>query len=129
MKSFDIRNVYALLFRNLNVRNDTLTLVQCIIWELPLTPETQKLFGNDTADHYKALDAILFGFEDATDADEAVVLRSLKQRIEALDAACGSGQRLNALMLKYAPEYADRVHFTTHELDRNDQTTSDTPQG
>lgn len=99
------------ILEGLELRPVSKHLVEHLLWDLPLsTPECID-FGVDTADHYRALAAVLKYEADEEDADEAY--DELRRRITELDQAYGNGSMLNALVRKYAPEYADGVKFLT----------------
>jgi len=72
-------------------------------------------FGVDSANHYRALKEILFIESEAVEDefDEPGVSEELRQRILALDDALGNGPKLNALVKRFAPAYAGKVHFHT----------------
>ena len=94
----------------LPIHDVTKQLVMYYLLDLPL-PETVKgEFGIETLVHYMALRVVLFG-EDAFAPDEAQ--QQLTRRIVEVEAALGNGPMLNALVRKYAPQYAEGVHFQT----------------
>jgi hypothetical protein len=58
----------------------------------------------DSTLHYRALQHIIFNAPNPDD---------WRERIVALDAALGNGAMLNALVKRYAYQYAGQVHFQT----------------
>lgn len=106
------------LFHGLQVRPTTKRLVACLLADRPLPVPVLVDFGVDSPDHYRALRAVLFNSPDfgATEieaSEEAETREAWRQRIAELEQALGNGQRLNALVRKYAPEYSKRVSFQT----------------
>jgi hypothetical protein len=101
------------LFQGLSIRPVTRHLVENLILDLPLEVPQLVDFGVDSANHYRALKEILFieAEADEAESDSTVVREELRKRILALDEALGSDPKLNALVRRYAPQYADRVHF------------------
>ena len=94
----------------LPIHDVTKQLVMYYLLDMPV-PETVKgEFGIDTLMHYRALRAVLFG-EDAYTPDEAQ--KTLHRRILEVEAALGNGPMLNALVKRYAPQYAEGVYFQT----------------
>ena len=105
------RQITAGIVEDLEIRPHTMSLVHHLLWDLPLaTPECVE-YGVYTADHFRALKAVLENDTDDEDVEKAY--DKLRRRIVALDRAGGSGPRLTALVRKYAPEYVERVKFRT----------------
>ena len=103
------------LTAGLNIRPLTKRLVDQLCLDLPLSIPMTADFGVDTADHYRALRAILMNDperEDFDPDDPVQVHREIRKRILELDQACSNGPRLTALVKKYAPEYS-AITFTT----------------
>lgn len=102
-------------FEGLEIRPVTRRLVECIFWDLPLPPPVIVDFCVDTANHYRALKEVLFieAEADDTEGEDGVFSEELRKRILALEDALGSGPKLNTLIKRFAPQYADRVHFQT----------------
>lgn len=104
-----ITQINAGIFEDLQIRPLTRRLVEHLLWDLPLSvPETMD-FGVRTEDHYRALVFVLKYDAEDEDSDEA--LDELRRRIVELDQAYGNFRMLNALIQKYAPEYARVVQF------------------
>jgi hypothetical protein len=103
------------LFAGLQLRPATKHLVACLLADSPLTPAVLIDFGVDSPDHYRALRAVFLTAPTSHEPEMAEVRawEAWRQRIAELERALGHGQRLNALVRKYAPEYSDRVHFHT----------------
>lgn len=81
----------------------TRSLVSRLLLDLSLTPAATVDFGVDSDDHYRALKNVVF---NALEVGSAVELG------KELDQACGNGLRLEALVRKYAPVWADVVTFS-----------------
>lgn len=105
----------------LPIRSVTKQLVNRIMLDLSLPSPVLVDFGVDSDNHYQALKLVLLNDyalpEPETDEDDAVsyegTMQTLRQRVLELDAAYGNGAMLNALVKKYAPQYAKIVHFQT----------------
>jgi len=99
----------------LKIRPVTRNLVAALLLDLPLDPPALCDFGVDTANHYRALKAVLFEDPalDGDNVDNQTAYAIFCERVKALDAAYGNGPRLNALVRKHAPQYAQRVRFST----------------
>ena len=109
---------------DLPIRPLTKRLVNNLIFDKPVGLPEILDFGIDSADHYRALKTIvLYGDEqederlsqlaEDDDLPVSLALEGVYQRIIELDQALGNGPALNALVRKYAPEYAKVVHFHT----------------
>ena len=105
----------------LPVRPGTKQLVHRLLLDLPLPTPVIVDFGVDSEQHYRALKEVL-SIEDEHDPlnpaeDEAEgdtkTIQRLRQRIVELDEALGNGTLLDALVKRYAPQYAEDVHFQT----------------
>jgi hypothetical protein len=102
------------LLDTLPIRSCTKRLVECLFWDVALTPAVSVDFGVESPNHYRALRAVVFApVEPAAEPTPEAVEAALRRRILALDAALGQGTRLNALVRQYAPQYADVVRFET----------------
>lgn len=77
------------------VRPMTAHLIENLLLDRPLPIAQCHDFGVDTADHYRALRAVL----------ETDDMADLRKRGEELDKALGSGKALTKLVHKYAPAY------------------------
>jgi hypothetical protein len=107
-------NQSNLLLEGLKIRPVTQHLVELLLEDRPLTPACAVDFGVVTADHYYALRNMFCGhiaFE-AHEGDTHAI-EELRRRVTELDQAYGHGSKLNALVRKYAPEFAEVVHFHT----------------
>jgi hypothetical protein len=105
----------------LPIRPVTKQLVNRLLLDLPLPTPVIVDFGVDSEQHYRALKEVL-SIEDERDPlnpDEeeaevdAKMIQRLRQRIVELDEALGNGALLDAMVKKYAPQYAKIVHFQT----------------
>lgn len=97
----------------LPIRPVTKRLVQYYLLDLPLPAFVAVEFGIDSLTHYRAFKAVLFDEHvDATQTPDQVTT-ALQRRIVEIDAALGNGPMLNALVRKYAPQYAEGVQFET----------------
>jgi hypothetical protein len=111
-------NLLDVCFQMLSVRPVTMGLVERLLWDQPLTPAQTVDFGVDTENHYRALQLMV---RDAcsrlsdTEDEEAYgfVILDLRRVALQLDQALGNGEKLNALVKTYVPEYASMVHFHT----------------
>lgn len=83
------------IFAGSGVRPMTVRLICCLSLDLPLTPGANNDFGVTTADHYRALRAVL----------DAVKPEDLRQLGQDLDQAMCSGPALTRLVRTYAPEF------------------------
>lgn len=100
------------------VRTVTMNLVEHLMLDEPLTPSETIDFGVDSEHHYRALQIMLrdtcSGWDEAVDAEGyGNILLLLHSIITELDRALGDGAKLNALVRKYVPEYADCASFET----------------
>ena len=100
-----VRQMKEDLFHDLPVKPLTKRLAVNLLFDLPLSPPEIVDFGIDSDTHYYALRAVL----KANDEDKA----TLRQFLPELDAAYGHGAKLNALVKRYAPAYAEQVRFWT----------------
>ena len=108
------------MFEGLELRPVTQRLVRNLCWDLPLTPAGLNDFGVETADHYRALRAILFVDYESGDMDKQgkepragdEAIQEVKRRIMELERAYGNGPQLTALVKKYAPHYR-AITFST----------------
>jgi hypothetical protein len=90
----------------LEIRQTTRGLVNNLLLDLPLTMAQCDDFGVATANHYRALRALLlYEPEGGVLSPEEVLKAGLRERILELDAALGSGRKLTELVRKYAPQY------------------------
>jgi hypothetical protein len=105
-----IAQINAGILENLEIRPLTRRLVEHLLWDLPLSVPELVDFSVASPDHFRALVAVLKFDDDDEDADRA--LDELQRRIVELDKAYGNSRMLNALIQKYAPEYAQVVKFT-----------------
>lgn len=107
-------NLSNLLLDGLKIRPVTKHLVELLYEDRPLSPACIVDFGVDSSDHYYALRNMVGGGLGiaAIDGDRAAI-KELRKRIMQLDDACGNGFRLNALVRRYVPEFAQVVHFYT----------------
>lgn len=96
------KDVLQTQFAGSNVRPMTVRLICNLLLDLPLTSVQCDDFGVDSAEHYRALRAIL----------ETEAMDGMRQRGEELDRALGNGPALTRLVQKYAPQYKS-VHFET----------------
>jgi hypothetical protein len=105
----------------LPIRPVTKQLVNRLLLDLPLPTPVIVDFGVDSEQHYRALKEVL-SIEDERDplnpdeeeaAVDAKTIQRLCQRIVELDEVLGNGTLLNALVRRYAPQYAESVHFQT----------------
>lgn len=97
----------------LPVRPVTKRLVESFLMDVLPSSAAVVDFGIDTPNHYRALKAVVFSDDDADEAQsEEAVDNAFRQRLIALDEALGNGAKLNALVRKYAPHYAEHVQFT-----------------
>ena len=90
------------LTTGLNIRPLTKRLVDQLCLDLPLPLPVVTDFGVDTADHYRALRAILLNDpkqEDFDPDDQEQVNRELRKRIVELDQAYGNGAKLNTSII------------------------------
>ncbi len=110
------------IFAELEIRPLTKRLINNLMLDLPMEGPLIVDFGLDSANHYRALHAIIFNDADTPElaeladdeaASELAAKSEFHQRVRELDAAYGNGPLLNALVRKYAPEYADIVRFQT----------------
>jgi hypothetical protein len=108
-------NTLDTLFEELKIRPMTRHMAISLFFDLPLTPAALNDFGVDTANHYRALNEVLFGgsASDEESVDDHKAYQALCERVKELDQALGNGSMLNALVRKYAPAYAQVVHFHT----------------
>ena len=83
------------IFAGSGVRPMTVRLLCNLALDLPLTPGAINDFGVATADHYRALRAVL----------DAVKPEGLRQLGQELDQAMCNGPALTKLVQKYAPEF------------------------
>ena len=118
------------LFEDLKLRPITRHLAIALLFDLSLTPPELVDFGVDTDNHYRALKAVLLGGLASADARSAVhqTDQALCERVKELDHAYGHGPRLNALVRKYAPAYAQMVHFYTSWDELFGRTEEETPE-
>ena len=84
------------------VRSTTMSLIGCLLLDLPLAQAEINDFGVATPQQYQALQAVV--------RTDVVGLRQLGQ---ALDRAVGNPGALTALVQHYAPAQGT-VHFYTH---------------
>ena len=84
------------------VRSTTRGLIFHFMWDLPLTIPEADDFGVKSADHYRALRAVM----DALIEKDGLVGCALE-----LDQAMGNGAQLTQLVMTYAPEC--QVTFST----------------
>lgn len=85
----------------------TCSLVQALLWQRPVLGVCRIDFGIATADHRRALRALLHQALDAAGAaEDEQAWAQLRQRIVELDAAAGKGPALTALVKTYVPQYA-----------------------
>jgi hypothetical protein len=123
-----------MIFDELKIHPMTKLLVVSLYFDLPLTPSERCDFGVDTDTHYRALQVLLYGgpiqVEDGVYDlcidyyDEEY--QKFCTRVKELDAVRRSGPKLNALLRKYAPQYA-QVHFHTSWDDFFERTDEETP--
>lgn len=108
------------LFQGLQIKPLTKRLVYALIRNLEHVVPVIADFGVKTHGHHWALkDALLPGIEEREYNDErqddavakAKSKKELRQRLVELDDAYGDSAKLNAYVRKYAPYYAERVHF------------------
>lgn len=104
-----IEQFFAPFFDGLTIRPLTKALVTRLLLDLPLSPATAVDFGVASDDHYRALKAVLKTDKESDDA----ILQDMRDRVMALETAMGKGEKLNALVQKYAPHYVNIVHFRT----------------
>jgi hypothetical protein len=90
----------------------TKQLLKYYLLDLPLPASVAVEFGIDSMTHYMAIKAVLFGEVKETYTPEQGK-QALHRRIVELDDVVGNGPRLNALVRKYAPQYAEGIHFET----------------
>src|SRR5690554_914016 len=77
----------------------TCSLVQALLWQRPVLGVCRIDFGIATADHRRALRALLHQALDAAGAaEDEQAWAQLRQRIVELDAAAGKGPALTALV-------------------------------
>ena len=121
-------NLNTLLLEGLKIRPVTKHLVALFLEARPLTPACAVDFGVDTADHYYALRNMFCGRVafDACQGDESAI-EELRKRVVELDQSYGNGSRLNALVRKYSPEFAEVVHFHTSWDEIFGRTEEETP--
>lgn len=102
-------------FEELKIRPMTRHMAISLFFDLPLAAPQVCDFGVDTADHYRALQEVLYGgaASDEESVDDHKEYQALCERVMYLDQALGHGPMLNALVRKYAPAYAQVVHFHT----------------
>jgi hypothetical protein len=105
-------------FEGLKIRPATQHLVEALLLDVPLSPTGTVDFGVASAPHYRALREVLYiPMEEVDDEHDLVasanVQNELRQRIVELDQALGNGAAINALVKRYAPQYAGRVTFQT----------------
>jgi hypothetical protein len=81
--------------------------------DAPVTPAVGVDFGIGTPNHYRALREVLFGGEGNPEQTMEEAQKELHRRILEVEAALGNGVMLNRLVKKYAPQYAQSVHFET----------------
>jgi hypothetical protein len=121
------------LFEDLSIRPVTRHLVEALLVDLPLTPAASVDFGVASATHYRALREVLevqpeqVRGEDEEDL-ESNIERELRTRIVALEQALGNGAAINALVKRYAPQYAEQVRFQTSWDPLAGQTTAKQPK-
>lgn len=89
----------------LKIWQTTRGLVTSLMWDLPLTNAQCDDFGVVTANHYRALRAVLMYEPEGAGLPPEEVKADLRERILELDAAMGNGRKLTALVRKYAPQY------------------------
>ncbi len=108
-------NTLDTLFEALKINAMTRHMAISLFFDLPLAPPELRDFGIDTANHYRALKEVLYGgaTSDEESVDDYKEDQELCERVKALDQAFGNGSMLNALVRKYAPAYAQVVHFHT----------------
>ena len=98
----DVASEIFCTFVHRQVRPITISLIFCLILDLPLTPAIIVDFGVATPDHYRALQAVV-------KTPEKVDLADLGKE---LDSALGKGAALGALVKKYASEYGEVTFHT-----------------
>ena len=107
-------NLTNLLLDGLKIHPVTKHTVELFLEAAPLTPACAVDFGVDTTDHYYALRNMFYGpvAIEARQGNKGAI-EELRKRVIELDQACGHGSKLNALVRKYSPEFAEVVHFHT----------------
>src|SRR5687767_14396047 len=112
----EMRKACEMLLAELPIRPMTQRLVLGLVLDEELTPATLVDFGIDSDLHRFALRAL---FPDLKwlylrlRQQNTITGAALRQRIIKLDAALGYGDRLNALIKRYAPAVASIAHFHT----------------
>ena len=109
------------------IRQTTRGLVNNLMLDLPHTLAQCDDFGVTTADHYRALRAVLFYEPQNAELAPDEVKAGLRDRIMALESALGSGAKLTKLVRKYAPQYDLTFHTPWDEFDAlatNEDTTA-----
>lgn len=122
-------NTFETLFEGLPIRPITRHMATSLLFDLPLAPPELCDFGVDTANHYRALQEVLFvgPASDEESVDDHKAYQALCERVKELDQALGHGPMLNALVRKYAPAYAQLVHFQTSWDEIFGRTEEETP--
>jgi hypothetical protein len=111
----DSENLFDQRLNGLGLRPTTKGLISNMLFDLPLSMAQCDDFGVKTADHYRALKAVLFysPLDDDPDATKEQVMNEFGQKAKQLDEALGYGEKLNQLIKQHAPQYADVVSFYT----------------
>lgn len=108
-------NLQDTLFAGLQLHNVTKETVWAVLLYSRLRPVEEIVFGIDSEDHFEAFRTILLGkdtFDESIETNKRA-FQKLRRRIVQINAAAGSGQRLNRLVKKYAPAYANWVRFSS----------------
>jgi hypothetical protein len=123
-------NTLDTLFEELKIRPMTRHMATSLFFDLPLAPPELCDFGIDTDNHYRALKEVLFESpaSDEESIDDHKVYATLCERVKELDQAYGNGPMLNVLVRKYAPAYAQVVHFHTSWDDIFGRTEEESPE-
>lgn len=90
---------------SLEIRQTTRGLVNNLMVDLPLTLAQCDDFGVATANHYRALRAVLLYEPEDVELSPNEVEAGLRKRIRELEAALGKGSKLTELVQQYAPQY------------------------
>lgn len=87
-------------------------MIKNLFFDLPLSPAQIDDFGVKSDDHYRALKALLLN-DTRDNVQEQSIIELTANKFKELDEAIGNGEKLNALVEKYAPAYTEVVFFYT----------------